>query len=130
MTRLLYLPDDATIIQLEVTIPPRQLAAAVNAGLEPVPHLLKHGQRHLASLVGTTVIVFPRRKRDRVASGSPHPSLTRRQSQVLELAMDGYTNVQIAETMGISVRTVTHHLKGIKARIEPGAIPGRMKSIG
>jgi DNA-binding CsgD family transcriptional regulator len=79
-------------------------------------------------MVGTTVIVYPRRKRDRAAGGNPHPNLTRRQSQVLELAMDGYSNVQIAETMGISVRTVTYHLKSIKARIEPGNIPGRMKS--
>ena len=130
MTRLLYLPDDATIIQLEVSIPPRQLAAAVNAGLEPIPHILKRGQRHFASLVGATVIVYPRRKRDRVSPAVPRPRLTHRQSQVLELAMDGYSNVQIAAAMGISVRTVTYHMKGIKAHIEPGSIPSLLKATG
>ena len=127
MTRLLYLPDDATIIQLEVNIPPRQLAAAVNAGLDPLPQVLVRGRRHLASLIGNTVIVFPRRKRERSVKPNYGSLLTRRQNQVLELAMCGYTNLQIAETMGISIRTVTHHLKGIKARIQPGEIPVLLK---
>ena len=51
MTRLLYLPDDATIIHLDVEIPSRQLAAALTAGLEPLPGVFVKGQRYTASLV-------------------------------------------------------------------------------
>jgi DNA-binding CsgD family transcriptional regulator len=127
MTRLLYLPDDATIIQLEVSIPARQLTAAVNAGLDPLPQVFARGRRNIASLIGNTVIVFPRRKRERTVRPNYSSMLTRRQNQVLELAMSGCTNLQIAETMGISIRTVTYHLKGIKARIQPGEIPGLLK---
>ena len=43
MTRLLYLPDDATVIQLEVELTPDELSAAVNAGMRPAAVLpLKH----------------------------------------------------------------------------------------
>ena len=39
MTRLLYLPDDATVIQLEVELTPAELSAAVNAGMRPLAAL-------------------------------------------------------------------------------------------
>ena len=39
MTRLLFLPDDQTVVQVEVEITPRQLTAAINSGLRPLPLL-------------------------------------------------------------------------------------------
>lgn len=129
MTRLLYLPDDATIIQLDVNIPPRQLTAAVNAGLTPVPQLSANGQKLSASLVGNTVIVFPSRLHDHPVKSNLRHTLTHRQGQVLELAMSGYSSVQIANIMGISRRTVTYHLKGIKSLIQPGTYAGMIKGV-
>jgi len=60
MTRLIYLPDDATIIQLEVDIAPAELVAAVNAGLKPLPILRSaQGGVFTAVRIHTTVIIAP-----------------------------------------------------------------------
>jgi DNA-binding CsgD family transcriptional regulator len=123
MTRLLYIPDDATLIQLEVDISARQLAAAINAGLHPVEALKTSPEPLAASQIGNTVIVSPRRKRGHPVTTLQQSSLTRRQRQVLELAAHGYSNNEIANLMGISRRTVSYHLKGIKAQIRPTALP-------
>lgn len=117
MTRLLYLPDDVTIIQLDVEIPPKQLTAAINAGLKPVPLLVNSNDKLMASQVGKTVIISPKRKRGHPTKILSQNGLTRRQRQVLELASNGYSNAQIASLMGISRRTVSYHLKGIKTQI-------------
>lgn len=117
MTRLLYLPDDVTIIQMEIQIPPKQLAASINAGAAPVPLLFDSGERLAASQIGQTVIVSPKRRRGRPAKALARNNLTRRQRQVLELASHGYTNAEIAAFMGISRRTVSYHLQGIKTQI-------------
>jgi DNA-binding CsgD family transcriptional regulator len=53
----------------------------------------------------------------------PPNGLTRRQREVLELASHGYNNEEIARMMGISRRTVSYHLKGIKAQIKTTAFP-------
>ena len=118
MTRLLYLPDDVTIIQLNVEISARQLAAAINAGLRPLAVLGESSERLAASQIGNTVIVSPRHKRGHPAQLLQHSSLTRRQRQVLELASHGYSNLEISKMMGISRRTVSYHLKGIKSQIK------------
>jgi DNA-binding CsgD family transcriptional regulator/tetratricopeptide (TPR) repeat protein len=47
-----------------------------------------------------------------------HPAgLTRRQAEVLELLATGATNVQIAEQLVLSVRTVDHHVGAILQRL-------------
>jgi DNA-binding CsgD family transcriptional regulator len=129
MTRLLYLPDDVTIIQLDVDITARQLAAAVNAGLRPVPALSANSEKLTASQIGNTVIVSPRRKRGHPGSPLQQNSLTRRQRQVLELASHGYSTVEIAGLMGISRRTVSYHLKSIKTQIKPEQMPPYKESV-
>lgn len=118
MTRLLYLPDDMTIIQSNVEIGARQLAAAINAGLRPVAMLGESSERLIASQIGNTVIVSPRHKRGHPAQSLQYSSLTRRQRQVLELASHGYSNLEISKMIGISRRTVSYHLKGIKSQIK------------
>jgi DNA-binding CsgD family transcriptional regulator len=118
MTRLLFLPDDATIIQMDVSIPPRQLTNSINAGGTPVQILMDCGDALTASQIGQTVIVSPKRKRGHPARAKRvKDTLTRRQRQVLELASHGYSNSQIASLMGISRRTVSYHIKGIKTQI-------------
>ena len=60
MTRMLYLPDDATVIQLEVDLTPAQLATAVNVGMRPVPLLKKAAPGSLTAIqAGGTVIITP-----------------------------------------------------------------------
>ncbi len=128
MTRLLYLPDDATLIQYELNIPPKQLAAAVNSGLQPIPPLSENPQKLSARLIGNTVIVFPFELRENRKRRSPYANLTHRQSQVLELAMHGYSTTQIASLLGLSTRTVTYHLKKVKALIKPGVYQALCKT--
>jgi DNA-binding CsgD family transcriptional regulator/tetratricopeptide (TPR) repeat protein len=51
---------------------------------------------------------------------TPVPSasgLTRRQHDVLRLVADGATNAEIAQRLGLSVRTVDHHVSSILARL-------------
>lgn len=119
MTRLLYLPDDQTVIQIEVEMTARQLAVAVNAGLRPVP-LLQNAPigKLTANILGNTVIVAPAGKRGRRTSSTTQGSqLTRRQRQVLELTSLGFTNVEIATTLGLSRRTVSYHLTHLRRRL-------------
>jgi len=123
MTRLLYLPDDVTLIQLDVATAARPLAAAINAGLRPLPALEDAAGPLTASQIGSTVIVAPRHKRGHPPAPLQQASLTRRQRQVLELASHGYTTEEIARLMGISRRTVSYHLKGIRSRIKTPPMP-------
>ncbi len=52
------------------------------------------------------------------------PVLTERESEVLRLLAQGYTNIQIAETLSIAGRTVRFHLRnicdkiGVRSRVE------------
>src|SRR5512145_1038189 len=108
MTRLLYLPDDATVIQLDVEITPSQLTAAVNAGMRPLAVLKSAPPGKLSAIhVGTTVIIIP--------GGEPisfknKAELSKRQAQVLELSAHGLSTGEIAMLMNLSRRTVNYHL--------------------
>ena len=60
------------------------------------------------------------------------PCLTAAQSRVAELAAEGLTNAEIAESLFISSRTVSTHLShvfaklGVNSRRQLGADPARM----
>ena len=45
------------------------------------------------------------------------PTLTKRELEVLKLVAQGYTNIQIGETLSISERTVRFHLRNICDKI-------------
>lgn len=118
MTRLLYLPDDATVIQLEVPLTPTELVAAVNAGLRPIPLLRNSPEARLtASQVNNTVIVAPVRSRGRPRKTAAAVDLTRRQRQVTELSARGFNSQEIAEMLSLSRRAVNYHLRQVRARI-------------
>ena len=116
MTRLLYLPDDTTVIQLETDLPAAQLCAAVNAGLRPLPILRAAPPGKLtASEVGATVVIAP------AARSTPARSrLSRRQTQVSELAARGFSSGEIAALLQLSRRTVNYHLNQVKNRVRGG----------
>ena len=125
MTRLLYLPDDATVIQLEVDMPAAQLCAAVNAGMRPLPVLRSAPPDNLtASEMGGTVVVAPVTHRATPLKQTHTPaSLSRRQTQVHELAIRGLTSGEIAVMLHLSRRTVNYHLNQVKNRMHLGEIP-------
>ncbi len=128
MTRLLYLPDDATVIQLEVDLSAAELVAAVNAGLRPLPLLRAAPAGKLnASQVNATVIIAPQRAPGRPRSTTAHTDLTRRQRQVLELSSRGFTSTEIAAMLNLSRRAVNYHLNQVRMRIR-GELPALLKS--
>jgi len=123
MTRLLFLPDDLTVVQVQVEITPRQLTAAINSGLRPLP-LLRDAPflKLTANQLGNTVVVAPAVKRGRPPRLSPLKTrLTRRQRQVLELKSVGFSNAEIAITLGISRRTVSYHMEQLHEKLKQDA---------
>ncbi len=78
MTRLLYLPDDATVIQLEIDLSPAELVAAINAGLRPLPILRAAPPGKLTAIqVNASVIIAPVRLPGRPRISSPTSDLSR-----------------------------------------------------
>lgn len=123
MTRLLFLPDDATVIQLEVDLSPAELVSAVNSGLRPLPVLRSAPAGGLTAVqVGTTVIIAPSRQPGRPRISSAKPDLTRRQRQVMELSSRGFTTAEIAAMLNLSRRAVNYHLSQVRRRIR-GELP-------
>jgi DNA-binding NarL/FixJ family response regulator len=123
MTRLLYLPDDATVIQLEEDLTPSQLSAAINAGMRPLAVLKSAPPGKLsASQVGSTVIIAPAPKRIRAARHSTKSKLSRRQAQVVELTARGLSSGEIALLLHIAQRTVNYHLNQVKSHMREGSI--------
>ena len=123
MTRLLFLPDDQTVVQVEVEITPRQLAAAINSGLRPLP-LLRDAPfvKLTANQLGNTVVVAPAVKRGRPPRLAPLKTrLTRRQRQVIELKSVGFSTAEIAVTLGISRRTVSYHMAQLQLKLKQDA---------
>lgn len=128
MTRLLYLPDDATVIQLEVDLSAAELVAAVNNGLRPLPILRNAPAGKLtASQVNATVIIAPQRTPGRPRTTAARTDLTRRQRQVLELSTRGFTSAEIAAMLNLSRRAVNYHLNQVRRRIR-GELPALLKS--
>ncbi len=121
MTRLLYLPDDATVIQLEVDLSPAELVTAVNAGMRPLPILRSSPPGKLAACqIDTTVIIAPVRSALRPRKVQPGSELTRRQKQVLDLSVRGFTTTEIAGMLSLSRRAVNYHLNQARSRLRSG----------
>ena len=113
MTRLLYLPDDVTVIQLETDLTPSQLTSAVNAGMRPAAALQSAPPGALTAIqAGKTVIVIPA---ERQSVSAEKAALTQRQAQIFELSQHGLSSGEIALLLHISIRTVNHHLNKAKA---------------
>jgi len=112
MTRLLYLPDDATVIQLESEMTPSQLAAAVNAGMRPAAALQSAPPGALTAIqAGKTVIVIPAERKNDTPDKK---GLSQRQAQILELSTRGLSSGEIALLLHLSIRTVNYHLNKAK----------------
>jgi DNA-binding NarL/FixJ family response regulator len=113
MTRLLYLPDDATVIQLETDLTPSQLTSAVNAGMRPIAALKAAPPGPLNAIqAGKTVIVIPTESQSFSAEKA---ALTQRQAQIFELSLRGLSSGEIALLLHLSIRTVNYHLNKAKA---------------
>jgi PAS domain S-box-containing protein len=75
---------------------------------------LRRGQR----IVGVFGVVRTDRVLERsTAPSKPAPTLTPRQSEVLQLLGDGLTTQQMADQMGLATETVRNHVRGVLAQL-------------
>jgi PAS domain S-box-containing protein len=74
---------------------------------------LRRGQR----IVGVFGVVRSNRVVDRPAAAKPAPTLTPRQSEVLEMLGEGLTTQQMADRMGLATETVRNHVRGVLAQL-------------
>jgi PAS domain S-box-containing protein len=66
------------------------------------------------SIVGILILAFGvRRPRSELIGLEPHPHLTPRQSQVLELMASGRSTSEIAKELTVSAETVRNHLRSL-----------------
>lgn len=124
MARILFLPDETTVILLQSTHPADRLLAMVRSGLwrPPAPYsewLQTGGYTLNATSAGSLVVI-------QVSCGCQAPDrpaelrvpvLSQRQLQVLQYLAEGLKQSEIARRIGISPRTVSAHINSIKARL-------------
>lgn len=128
MTRILFLPDDRTILQFDSAEPAEDLASAVNAGrwLPPEPYrsgfgLDRRENRLRASRQGSLVVVMLSAGGAEPAGGplnaEGRPLLSKRTLEVLHGLAEGLTTRQIAARLGVTPRMVQYHVSEIKRRL-------------
>jgi pimeloyl-ACP methyl ester carboxylesterase/DNA-binding CsgD family transcriptional regulator len=65
-----------------------------------------------------SILSFLRDQAGDAGNAAPGGGLTDRQSQVVSLIMEGATNADIAQLLGVSVRTVDAHVEHIRTRLD------------
>jgi DNA-binding CsgD family transcriptional regulator len=120
MTRLVFLPDDNTSLEIDLPQAPDTLAAIINAGhWIPPPDLGYDRKRILPALralrQGQRVIVLPAILLEK--DGRTRPYFTPRQLEVLEGLAQGLTTKQMARRLGVRPRTIAAHVDVLKLRL-------------
>ena len=119
MTRLLFLPDDETLVVLDSSLSATALADSVNQGqwTPPPPYDAGKAATLHATRQGRTVIVTPHLPLDLADPTFDEVSrmLKPRQRQILLLLAHGLSNKEIAVHLGLHPRTVAMHIATLKA---------------
>jgi DNA-binding CsgD family transcriptional regulator len=145
-SRVLLLPDDQSVILFEVARPAEALVAEIRAGewVPPEPYSAwlpaaedgRRVQRLRAVLFGRLIVVVPAHPVQlppAVVEEVVALYLSPRQRQVLECLCDGLNNKQIAERLGLKMRTVAYHVAAIKTRLGASSraqLVGRAAALG
>jgi DNA-binding CsgD family transcriptional regulator len=123
MTRLLFLPDDETLVVLDSPLAAADLVSCVNQGKWTPPPLDTPRNPVMAAATlhatrqGRTVIVTPSQPLDLAgpALDEIRRLLKPRQRQVLLLLAHGLSNKEIAVQLDLHPRTVAMHIATLKA---------------
>ena len=115
----LGLPFEAALALLDLSgdtaaqAMPKAVALLEQIGAAPAAALA----RQLARACGAQA-KLPKSRRGPYAAARDHPSgLTRREAQVLELLLDGLSNLEIAQRLCRSERTVEHHVSTLLGKL-------------
>jgi DNA-binding NarL/FixJ family response regulator len=76
------------------------------------------GQPYLSPAVSAVVLEAYLEGQKGLSSQSPFRSLTARETEVLKLIAEGYKNRQIADLLGISVKTVERHRANLMKKLD------------
>jgi DNA-binding NarL/FixJ family response regulator len=87
-----------------------ELVAAIRAVLK--------GQRYLSPAVSAVVLEAYLEGQKGLSGRSPFRTLTARETDVLKLIAEGYKNKQIADLLGISVKTVERHRANLMKKLD------------
>jgi len=119
MTRILFLPDEQTMLVIDSSLPAAQLVQAINSGSwQPPVDLPAHSADHpglkAVYLTARILAVIPAGR----ASALQLPvRLTRRQLQVLQCIVRGMTAKQTARQLGLHPNTTAMHIANLKKRL-------------
>ena len=120
MTRILFLPDEHTMLMIDSHLPAGQLAQAINVGSwQPPENFVVADEINRAALRAVflnarIIAVIPA---DRATSLQAPVRLTRRQLQVLQCIVRGMTAKQIARRLGLHPNTTALHIANLKKRL-------------
>jgi len=105
---LLDLPGEAAVQAM-----PKAVALLEQIGAAPAAALARQRARACGAQAQ-----LPKPRRGPYAAAREHPSgLTRREAQVLELLLDGLSNLEIAQRLCRSERTVEHHVSTLLGKL-------------
>lgn len=105
---LLDLPGDEAVQAM-----PKAVALLEQIGAVPAAALARQRARACGAQAQ-----LPKPRRGPYAAAREHPSgLTRREAQVLELLLDGLSNLEIAQRLCRSERTVEHHVSTLLGKL-------------
>jgi len=117
----------ARVVALSGALAPGQARAILNAGADAIVPK-DRACAELVSAVQPGLHRGARGKPRRVRPDEPHPlGLSERERQVLALIADGLMSKEIAQRLGISVRTVEVHRRHIVAKLGMDSIAGLTK---
>jgi NarL family two-component system response regulator LiaR len=125
MARLLFLPNDDTVLLLQSDLSPDDLVCAVLQGKWSPPALydIRSRPAFRAVRLGSFVIVAPVEPLSAEGSGQRGAGIMRplrlsqRQTDVLQALCEGLTDKEIAARLGISPHTITNHIGILKSRL-------------
>jgi DNA-binding CsgD family transcriptional regulator len=112
MTRLLFLPDDQTLVVLVSPLDAGELVARVNLGqwVPPAPYDKGNAVHPIlhATWLGRTVVISPGLPLEKI-----HRLLKPRQRQILLLVAHGLSNKEIAVRLKLHPRTVALNIAAL-----------------
>ncbi len=93
------------------------IKSAASSELVQALRAVAAGQNYISPAVTRVLVESLLARQGDLRSGDPFQTLTGRERQVFQLAASGHTNRQIAEKLGVSIKTVKTHRANMMAKL-------------